>query len=264
MPTPRPYARGAVFAGVGAGAVALYTPRGNVLARLRTRSRSSEEKGLCFDTAGNLYVTNFDASTISKFDGRGRLTQDSWGGRFSKDPESCAADDAGRVYVGEAHGAKRILKLTSGGKLLAAYKPRGENEGPNWIDLAADQCTLFYTSAGSGVKRFDVCRGRQLLDFARAPDGQCYALRLRPNGDVLVACSAQVYRLDTTRALGEKSILYALALDPDGASFWTAGFESGRVYRVDIATGRVLGRFTAPPYQVLGAWPSRGTRPPRS
>lgn len=250
-----------MFASVGAGAVALYTSRGDPLVQLRTRSRSSEEKGLCFDTAGNLYVTNFDVSTISKFDGRGRLTQDPWGGRFSKDPESCAADAAGRVYVGEAHGAKRILKLTSGGKLLAAYKPRGENEGPNWIDLAADQCTLFYTSAGSGVKRFDVCRGRQLPDFARAPDGQCYALRLRPNGDVLVACSAQVYRLDkagrvlrayTTRALGEKSILYALALDPDGASFWTAGFESGRVYRVDIATGRVLGRFTAPPYQVLG------------
>ncbi len=250
-----------MFASVGAGVIALYTPRGDALTRLRTRTRSSEEKGLCFDAAGNLYVTNFDASTMSKFDGRGRLVQDPWGGRFDKDPESCAADAAGRVYVGEAQSARGLLKFTPSGKLLATYKPRGENEGVNWIDLAADQCTLFYTSAGRGIKRFDVCRGRQLPDFARVPDGQCYALRLRPNGEALVACSARVYRLDkagrvlrayTARALGEKSILYALALDQDGASFWTAGFESGHVYHVDIATGRVLGRFTEPPYQVLG------------
>src|SRR5205809_5625805 len=36
-----------------------------------------------------------------------------------------------------------------------------ENQGAFWIDLAPDGCTIYYTSYGPNVKRFDVCAGVQ-------------------------------------------------------------------------------------------------------
>ena len=36
---------------------------------------------------------------------------------------------------------------------------------------------------------------------------------------------------------------FALALDPDGTSFWAANSKTGLVYRFDIATGQVLASF---------------------
>ena len=39
--------------------------------------------------------------------------------------------------------------------------------------------------------------------------------------------------------------LFAMTLDSDGTSFWTAGYTSGQVHKVDIATGAVLKTFNA-------------------
>jgi hypothetical protein len=32
-------------------------------------------------------------------------------------------------------------------------------------------------------------------------------------------------------------------LDPDGTSFWTAGYSTGNIYRIDIATGALITSF---------------------
>jgi len=84
----------------------------------------------------------------------------------------------------------------------------------------------------------------------------CYALRLRPNREVMVACQDAVHRLSPQGAnlhtyprlaIGEADPngLFAMNLDPDGTSFWTAGATSGNVYRVDIETGIPLGSFNS-------------------
>ena len=54
-------------------------------------------------------------------------------------------------------------------------------------------------------------------------------------------------------SLGETdpSGLFAMNLDPDGLSFWTAGINSNRVVRVSIDDGSVLGSFVAT--QLAGA-----------
>jgi len=252
---------GSIFVGVGGGNVAYYSPKGHLIRMLNTRSRSSEEKGMCIDGAGALYITNFDATTMTKFDRYGRIVASPWGGPFSREPESCVVDKAGHVYVGEVHGHNLIRKYSAAGKLLATYRAQTENVGIDWIDLASDQCTIYYTSEGGSIKRFNVCRNRQLPDFARGLSGPCYGLRLLPDGEVLVACSMQVYRLDrtgqpiqtyTTRGVGEPNVFVTVNLDPDGTSFWTAGFQSGNVYKLDIATGRKLLSFRAPLFQLLG------------
>src|SRR6185295_540812 len=84
----------------------------------------------------------------------------------------------------------------------------------------------------------------------------CYALRLRPNREVMVACQDAVHRLSPQGVnlktyprtdIGETDAagLFAMNLDPDGTSFWTAGLLSGNVYHVDIASGTPLGSFNS-------------------
>ncbi|MDP2948419.1 MAG: hypothetical protein Q8P22_02635 [Chloroflexota bacterium] len=248
------YAPGDVFAGVGGGQINHYAPDGTLLEVLDTTSGSSEETGMCFDAAGNLYSTNWTAGNVSKFDNQGGLLVHPWGGPFSTHPETCVVDAAGDIYVGEVDGANLIRKFDAAGNPLATFSPASEARGTDWMDLAADQCTMFYTSEGSSVKRFDVCTNTQLADFATGLAAPCYALRIRANAEVLVTCSTQTYRLNpdgsvnmTYPIAGEG--LFAMNLDPDGLHFWTGGYSTGNIYKVDIATGAGTAApvFTAPP-----------------
>jgi cell division septation protein DedD len=246
-----PYAVGDVFAGVGNGQVLQFSPTGtlkNTLNGLPT----VENTGMAFDSAGNLYGTDFGANNISKYDNAGNFLG-SFGSGFNADPESIVRDAAGNFYVGQADGSRQVLKFDSSGAPLGSFTVATEARGSDWIDLAADQCTLFYTSEGVLIKRFNVCTNTQLADFATLPSRTAYALRIRPNGDVLVAATSAVYRLDSTGALVQTytvpgtSYLFALNLDPDGTSFWTADHATGQIARVDIASGAVLTTFSAPP-----------------
>ena len=41
------------------------------------------------------------------------------------------------------------------------------------------------------------------------------------------------------------SLLFAVNLDPDGTSFWTADLISGEVFKLDIASGTILQQWSA-------------------
>jgi hypothetical protein len=109
-----------------------------------------------------------------------------------------------------------------------------------------DQCTLFYTSEGRLVKRFDVCANTQLTDFATLPnDGYAYALRLLPPVDgtrgLLVADNSDIKRLNgignvvLTYDIPGKDNWFSLNLDPDGTSFWSGDSTTREFYRFEIA-----------------------------
>src|SRR5207247_705514 len=129
--------------------------------------------------------------------------------------------------------------------------PYGAGAGPrgtNCVELAAHQSTIFHTSEGSTIRRFDTATSTQLPDFSTALN-QSFALRLLPpddgSGGLLVANFADVKRLDASGnvvqsydAPGEDS-WFALNLDPNGTSFWSAGIFSGNLYRFNIATGAI-------------------------
>ena len=260
-----PYNVGDIFAGVGGGKINEYTPTGILVQTIDSTSGSAEQTGMCFNALGNLYATSFTAGKMELFDNNGNLLTYPWGGSFSTHPESCVIDNTGNIYTGEVDGANMIRKFDPSGTSLASFSPTTESRGLDWIDLAADQKTMVYTSEGSSVKRFDVSTNTQLPDFATGLNGPCFALRIRPNtnGEVMVACANLVYRLDNTGAVmqtypksgfvtpgggtGEPSTLFALNLDPDGTSFWTAGYTTGNVYRIDISSGAQLTTFTAAP-----------------
>jgi hypothetical protein len=268
-----PLKKGDVLAGVGNGNIAHFDPTGKLLDMLETTSGSSEDTGMCFDAASNLYSTNFEANTMSKFDSGGNLLAASFGSGFNVDPESCIFDGSNNVYVGQADGSHEVLKFDTSGKLLASFKPNTEGQrGTDWIDLASDGCTLHYTGEGSEIRAFNVCTNTQLPVFATGLPAPCFAHRILADGSELVACFTAVEHLNAageiikTYTVPGGSELFALNIDPDGTSFWTANITANSpIWRIDIASGAVLTEFSSgAPVDVAGlAIVGEITRPPK-
>ena len=250
-----PFQAGHVFISVSNGQVQHRDAAGNLLETLDTL-QGGFTTGMAFDRLGNLYVTNFNAGNVRKFDNKGGLIG-TFGIGYSGSPESILFNRDGNVYVGSVDGDNDIRKFDQFGNPLAQFDVATERRGSDWIDLGADQCTMFYTSEGPSVKRFDVCTNTQLADFnvAPLPTTVAYAVRLLPSGGLLVASTSVIVRLDSLGnaiqvydASGE-DCWFALNLDPDGTSFWSADFCSSNVHKFDIETGQQLLTFntgTAP------------------
>ena len=252
-------AAGDVLADIGLGKITHYTTSGTLVDTLDTTSGTDEGDGMCFDASQNLYATQgFTADTVSEFSSSGNLLAANFGSGYDGHPESCTVDSQGDIYVGQPDGLHQVLKFDPSGHLLASYSPAIENRGTDWIDLASDQCTLYYTSEGSSIKRFNVCTNVQVPDLATGLPAPCFELRLRPNGDVMVACQSEVARLDSsgkvlqTYPLPGSPFLFAMNLDPDNTTFWTADYFGGTIFHVDIASGTVLHTISSRPNTVLG------------
>ena len=250
-----PYQVADVFAGVGNGQIKHFSSTGVQLDTLNNGTGSFEQTGMAFDPAGNLYSTNFSAGSASKFNNSGTLLGAF--GSFTGSPESIVRDQAGNFYVGQVNGSTEVRKFNAAGNLLATFSPAIEDRGTDWIDLAADQCTLFYTSEGALIKRFNVCTNTQLPDFGTSPNGGFnFALRIRPNGEVLVAATTAVYRFNSAGAVIQtypfpSNFLFALNLDPDGTTFWTGDINTGAIFRVNIASGAVVTTFNSAPFSTM-------------
>ena len=213
-------------------------------------------EGLRFDDRGDLFVAHWCAdgpcatgNTVEHFDTHG-VSQGAFGSGYNCNPHDLAFDASNRAYVGLADCSGDIVRLTSG-QISDAYIVTPENRGAFFIDLAADGCTLFYTSQGSQVKRFDACQNRQLADFnvAPLPSGAAEGIRALPDGGVLVASGAVIARLDASGVLvqsysvtGESQIWAGLDLVGDG-TFLAANYATSNVYKFDLSSGSVLATF---------------------
>jgi hypothetical protein len=255
-----PFNTGDVLANVGGGIIRHFSSTGTLLDTLDSTTGTNEGDGMCFDATGNLYATEgFVANTVSKFDNNGNLLAANFGSGYNLYPESCVFDAADHIYVGQPDGSEDVLKFDTSGTPLGSFDPATESRGTDWLDLASDQCTLHYTSEGVSVKSFDVCTNTQNPNFATGlPGPNAYAHRILSAGGELVADSDRVVRLDSsgnvvqTYLSGNADLLFALNLDPDGTSFWTAEYFSGTIYRIDIATGAVITSFSAGQVSPLG------------
>ncbi len=248
-----PLKAGDVLATLGNGTIGHFSPDGTLLDTLDTTSGSSELTGMCFDQSGNLYTTNFEANSMSKFDKNGNLVAASFGSGFNQHPESCVVSQAQHVFVGQADGSAQILEFDTSGTPINSYSPdTSSDRGTDWIDLAKDQHTIHYTGEGNVVQTFDVSTNTQGPDFATGLPEPCYAHRILPDGGEVVACASEVVRLDSsgnitkTYPVDPNNNLFALSINPDGKSFWTADFD-GTVWNVDIATGNIIHTWNAHP-----------------
>jgi len=229
---------GDVFVSVASGQVKEFTPTGTLVRTLDT-GLGGFTTGSAFDSAGNFYVTGFSASAVSKFDPTGTLIG-TFGSGYAT-PEAMLFDGVGNVYVGNLGGF--ILKFDPAGTLLSKFN----NGRTDWMDLSADQCTMLFDQEGNTIHRYNVCTNTALTDFSTTAG--VFAMRILSSGSVLVADNSQIARLDssgnvvqTYNASGESS-WFALNLDPDGTTFWSADFGSSNVYRFDIDTGAQITKF---------------------
>jgi streptogramin lyase len=230
------FAKGNILAGVGTGRIKEFTPTGTLVATYDTTTGSNETTGMCMDGAGNLYATMFTAGRISKFDPNGNLLSANFIIGLPS-PESCQINKAGELLVGLA-GASQIRRYNATtGALLNTYTT---NSSTGWIDIAADQCTVFYADDSAAISRYNVCTSTQLPNFATMSN-VASGLRILPSGDVVASNRTSVSRFSPTGTLlgnynapPGNTLIFAVTLDPDATTFWTADLSNGNIFRYNL------------------------------
>ncbi|MGE5726624.1 MAG: PKD domain-containing protein [Acidobacteriota bacterium] len=237
-----------LFVGAGNGQVQQFSRSGNKQTTLNSNQGGSMT-GMALDSVENLYTTDFTADTVSKFNGS-NTPMGTFGSGYNCKPESIVFDRAGNAYVGETGCSHAILKFDAYGNLMAAYSVTTEQEGSDWIDLASDGCTIFYTSQGSSVLRYNACARQQMPSFATGLN-TALAVKILPDQSVLVADKQDIVRFDSA---GRKIMTYtasgencwvSLALDSDNASFWAADYCSSDVVQFNINSGNEVSKFNS-------------------
>ena len=233
------FTAGDVFASVGSSEVQQYSAAG-VLKDTLTSGGGSFNTGSAFDTSGNMYVTNFDANSVTKFAGpTDPHTSTSFGSGYST-PESIVFNAAGDVYVGNTGGG--IRHFDAAGNLLGNIIGSTRID---WMDLAANQTTMLYTQEGTAIHTVNVVTGVAGADFATGLTN-AFALRILADGSVLVADEVNVKHFSAagvligTYSVAGENTWFSLNLNNDGTSFWSGNFGSGILYRFDIASGTLL------------------------
>jgi outer membrane protein assembly factor BamB len=242
------------------GPVQWYSQDG-LLRRVLAQTVPGTGEGMAFDAGGNLYVTRWcidpvcgtgDGGSVEKYSTLG-LPLGRTGPAFNCSPHTILFAAPGTVYVGQAGCSKTILKTALGTTVDAEYMVATELAGVFWMDLGADGCTMYYTSFGPNVKRFDVCGNTQLTDFNAAPlpGGMGQDLRVLPDGGVLVSSGQVIARLNASGAVaqtyevpGEGALWAGLDLVGDG-TFWVGNYRSSNVYRFNLTTGAVVASFNS-------------------
>lgn len=251
------FAPGDLIVSLEPGPVLWYGPDGT-LRRPLIHTVTGTGEGMAFDAADNLYVTRWctDANcqtgnAVEKFSTLG-LSQGAVGGTFNCQPHTIAFNLAGSAYIGQGGCAQTIVKTAFGSAWQAEYSVAVENYGVFWLDLGVDDCTIFYTSVGPNVKRFDACRGTQLanLNTEPLPGGMTQDVRALPDGGVLVSSGQVIVRLDQSGAVvrtyevpGEGALWAGIDIVGDG-TFWAANYFSSNVHKFNLATGARLTGFS--------------------
>ncbi len=243
------WVKGDVFAGVSNGSYNVYSNSGTIKETISDGS-GGFTTGCAFNpTLTRLYTTNFSSGNIVAYNDASphtiaqTINTAAYGGGA---PESIVFDGSGNFFVGQAGGNQDILKFNAAGTKIGQFDVATQNVGSDWIELAKDQKTIFYTSEGGTIFRYDTSTSTQLAPFATVAD-ESFALRLLPpfdgSGGLLVASTDNIKRLNAagnvvqTYDVAGADTWFALNLDPNGTSFWSGDVNTGNIYRFNIQTG---------------------------
>jgi hypothetical protein len=269
LPPPLSFGPGDLLVSLEPGPVVWFNS-GGTLQRVLIPTVTGLGEGMAFDAAWNLHVARWctdpncssTGNAVEKYDTLG-LSQGAVGSNFNCSPHTIDFDQTGAAYIGQAGCNRTILKFVAGGTApVAEYTVAQEGGGVFWMDLAPDGCTMFYTSVGPNVKRFDVCTNTQLPDFNAGPLPGAFThdLRVLPDGGVIVANGNVITRLDasggvtrTFEVSGESALWAGLDLVGDG-TFWVGNYFTSNIYRFNLDTGARLAGFNTgtPANSVVG------------
>jgi tripartite motif-containing protein 71 len=232
-----------------------YDTSGNYLG-LFADSNLNNPHGLVFDSAGNLYASNRNGNSISKFDSSGLFkgsisTSQPFGLAFDSSGNLYAANDGessiskfdstgsfvsyfgpattGYTHVGLSFDSSGYLYAANNNNTIDKYDPLGNlvstliNDSRQWtpVDIAFDSAGILYTSnyGSSTISKFDTSGG--FISTIGTPDEQ--PILCNPNGLVFdsLGCLyvANVYRQNENHGFISK-------FDPSGnfvTSWDTAG-----------------------------------------
>ena len=252
------YTKGDVFAAVGGGLVDEFTPTGVLVQVLNDGTGATFTTGMAFDTAGNLYITNFGAAGTSKLDNSGNIVASTFLATGAQTTPESVVSTASGFFVGGPIGGN-IDQYNTAGTLVHSYSVLGGTGtgGSDWIDFQNTN-TVLYTGEGVEVRSFNIGTSTQNPDFAVGlPGSRAFALRVIPTGstdagDVLVADSQFAILLGANGALLHEYILpgnggldFSLNIDPNGTDFWTGDAATGLIWEVNIATGAIDNQFNS-------------------
>jgi streptogramin lyase len=207
--------------------------------------------GMAYDPDGNLYVTNFSDGSIAKFDNAGNLIDSRWALMTTLQPECIVRDRNGDFYVSSAADEGLVHKFAPDGSLIRTFDFNPSNVGrggTDWMDLARDNCTMFWTVEENNIRMYDVCNDIDLGVFNTAPlpFDVSFALSILPDGGVVVANANVVLRFDAdgnsiqTYDVPGEDFWFSLILTPDCREFWSGDVQSGKAHRFDIESGDLL------------------------
>lgn len=232
-----PFSDGDVFAAVNYGRVMHFSSKGALLEVLNTGASGITE-GMAFDDTGNLYVSNHNANSVTRFSAADPHKPEAFGAFSIKKPEGMFFDTAGDYYVGSGC-CGTIIKATATGSTVHTLNT---GRRADWIQLSHDGTKIYYTEdAHNGVKTIDIATNRLVAPFSKR-EGFA-AFRLLPDGGIIVTHKGVIKRLNATgKAVQVYNIpgvdkWFALNLDSDGTSFWAGSVANDRLYKFDIASG---------------------------
>jgi hypothetical protein len=258
---PLSFRDGDLFVGVRAPtAIQHLRPDGTVVQTLATSTDPSIDFGqlheMEFDLHGNLYAAISTRQEVVKFNSNGVLL----GSIMTVDqPRSIATDSSGKVYVGTSNLSGTSFRTTialydTDGSQIATYFPQvGTDRIVLHMKLAADQCTMFYSTGEPGIRRFNVCTNQQLPDWATLPWGSAArGFELLADGGILIASVQTVYQLDRNGTIVRSyqmppvndAGVVDIAVSVDGQAFWATNSVASTMYKFSIKTGNLLNSFT--------------------
>ena len=240
------------------GEYAVYDSNGNFKGNFPVSEIGRTVTGCSFDVAVDFYSVAFWDQHVRKYAGGGNheWLRDYNNSSLSSNPESIVFSQSGQFYVGFTYDQRGIAKYDPlSPNPVATYAPTHQ---VNWLDLASDQATMFFTCQGEGcandraISKWNVATNQDLGNWVSNLDtGPVGALKLLPPGDpgvsggLLVADGPEIKRLNSSGGvvrrytIGANTYWFALALDPTATSFWAGDFISGEFARFNIETGAV-------------------------
>jgi hypothetical protein len=239
------FEKGDIFLAVGGDTlpsqVDWYREDGTFVATLWDSISSGFTTGIEFNSDGNLFVTNFIALSVSKYNNDGTFID--FFGSGHTNPESITFDTLGRVYIGNVFGGlHRFLPDGTFDKIIVSGRV-------DFTDIDVSNDTILYTQESSDIRRVVISDGSDPGNFTTGTATQAFAIKILTgarSGKVLLADleNVKLFRADGTVERtydmpGEDS-WFSLNLSYDDSTFWSGNFDSGIAYKFAIDSGNMI------------------------
>lgn len=179
--------------------------------------------------------------------------------QMTRKVSSFVRDRGGRLYVASGYGMPVLEKFSESGESLwmttLSQIPQAWNLT---MDLARDQCTLWYSAPhGPGIFLFDVCQRTEKGMLSATPAA---AIRILDDGSALVALPTGIARIDAAgHVLAEVPCrlprtanveFVSLSVSADLATFWVAEgtryYDDSVVYQRNLTDFELINEYSVP------------------